>query len=122
MKCWTREEMQQKKSGYWPVAGRPNGRFPLRTGEAALSALLSRGYSAVLIDPDTCLPQQLQDVGIDVVFIALHGQGVVEDGTVQGLLEVMRIPHSGSGVRGFLVWPWTRLLPAAALSRAANTV
>ncbi len=98
MKCWTREEMQQKKIGVLAGGRSAEREVSLRTGEAALSALLSRGYSAVLIDPDTCLPQQLQDVGIDVAFIALHGQGG-EDGTVQGLLEVMRIPYSGSGVR-----------------------
>jgi D-alanine-D-alanine ligase len=89
--------MQKKKIGVLAGGWSVEREVSLRTGQAALSALLSRGYQAQLIDPDRQLPQQLLHAAIDIVFIALHGQGG-EDGTVQGLLEVMQIPYSGSGV------------------------
>lgn len=97
MKRWTQEEMQKKKIGVLAGGWSAEREVSLRTGQAALAALLARGYQAQLIDPDHHLPQQLQEAGIEVAFIALHGQGG-EDGTVQGLLEVMQIPYSGSGV------------------------
>jgi D-alanine-D-alanine ligase len=97
MECWTREQLLKKRIGVLAGGWSAEREVSLRTGEAALKALLARGYHAVLIDPDQRLPQQLLDAEIDVAFIALHGQGG-EDGTVQGLLEVMRIPYSGSGV------------------------
>jgi D-alanine-D-alanine ligase len=97
MKCWTREQLLKKKIGVLAGGWSVEREISLRTGQAALKALTARGYHAVLIDPDQQLPQQLLDAEVDVAFIALHGQGG-EDGTVQGLLEVMRIPYSGSGV------------------------
>lgn len=97
MKRWTQGEMQKKKIGVLAGGWSVEREVSLRTGQAALAALLARGYQAQLIDPDRQLPAQLHDSGIDVAFIALHGQGG-EDGTVQGLLEVMQIPYSGSGV------------------------
>ncbi len=97
MKRWTQGEMQKKKIGVLAGGWSAEREVSLRTGQAALTALLARGYQAQLIDPDHHLPQQLQDAGIDVAFVALHGQGG-EDGTVQGLLEVMQTPYTGSGV------------------------
>ncbi|MFO7812456.1 MAG: D-alanine--D-alanine ligase [Pelovirga sp.] len=97
MKCWTREQLLKKKIGVLAGGWSTEREVSLRTGQTALKALAARGYQAALIDPDQHLPQQLLDAEIDVAFIALHGQGG-EDGTVQGLLEVMRIPYSGSGV------------------------
>lgn len=69
----------------------------LWTGEAIHRALTERGYDAVLIDLDQEVPRRLRDERIDVVFIGLHGR-TGEDGCVQGLLETMRIPYTGSGV------------------------
>lgn len=69
----------------------------LRSGNACLKALIARGYNAVGIDAGRDLPFRLRDEGIEVAFIALHGR-YGEDGTVQGLLEVMGIPYTGSGV------------------------
>ncbi len=69
----------------------------LRSGNACLKALTSRGYNAVAIDAQRDLPFRLRDEGIEVAFVALHGR-YGEDGTVQGLLEVLGIPYTGSGV------------------------
>lgn len=69
----------------------------LRTGNAVLRALQGRGLDAVGIDVDRHLPQQLQAAGGEVAFIALHGR-YGEDGCVQGLLELLQIPYTGSGV------------------------
>lgn len=69
----------------------------LLSGNAVLSALLGAGIDAVAIDAGADLPWQLQDQKIDRVFNILHGRGG-EDGQVQGLLGVMGIPCTGSGV------------------------
>lgn len=69
----------------------------LRTGSAVLEALLARGYDAVAIDAGQKLPAQLVECGAQVAFIAVHGRHG-EDGTMQGLLEMMEIPYTGSGV------------------------
>ncbi len=73
-----------------------------KTGKAVLAALESRGWDAVAIEVGRDLPQQLIAAGIDVAWIALHGK-FGEDGCVQGLLEVMGIPYTGSGVRASAV-------------------
>ncbi len=69
----------------------------LASGAAVLQALLARGYDAVAIDVDRDLPQVLAREGVEVAFIALHGR-YGEDGAVQGTLELMGIPYTGSGV------------------------
>lgn len=69
----------------------------LRTGAAVLAALCSRGYQAVAMDAAEPLPAQLADQQIDVAFLAVHGRHG-EDGTLQGLLEMLAIPYTGSGV------------------------
>jgi D-alanine-D-alanine ligase len=69
----------------------------LRSGEAILAALAERGHDAcpVFVDRDADLA--LRQARIDVAFLALHGR-YGEDGCVQGLLEVLGIPYTGSGV------------------------
>ena len=74
----------------------------LKSGKAVYQALLSRGWNAVLIDVDSQLPQKLIEQKIDIAWIALHGI-FGEDGCVQGLLEVMNIPYTGSGVQACAV-------------------
>jgi len=69
----------------------------LKTGMAVCLALRRRGYRAIPIEVDRNLPHRLRAKKIDVAFLALHGPGG-EDGTVQGLLEVMGIPFTASGV------------------------
>ncbi len=70
----------------------------LMSGEAVLAALQRRGVAAVSIDPRDGL-RTLLDEDFDRVWIALHGR-VGEDGCMQGLLEVLQLPYSGSGVLG----------------------
>ena len=70
----------------------------LVSGKEVADALRQRGYKGVsLIDVGPDLPAQLRKRRIHVVFNALHGK-IGEDGCVQGLLEVMGIPYTGSGV------------------------
>jgi len=69
----------------------------LRSGKAVFEALKRKGYDAVCIDPAPDLGLILQRRKVDAAFICLHGTPG-EDGTVQGLLEFMGIPYTGSGV------------------------
>jgi D-alanine-D-alanine ligase len=69
----------------------------LRSGEAVLAALTQRGYRALPIYVDRDVDRVLRQSAIDVAFIALHGC-YGEDGCIQGLLEVMGIPYTGSDV------------------------
>jgi D-alanine-D-alanine ligase len=69
----------------------------LQTGAAVLSALRQGGYPAVRVDAGPDLAQVLVSKGVEVAFVALHGR-LGEDGRVQGLLEVLGIPYTGSGV------------------------
>jgi len=69
----------------------------LQSGAAVLDALQSASVDVVAVDLSTDWAAQIRDAGIDTAFIALHGT-LGEDGCVQGLLETMRIPYTGSGV------------------------
>lgn len=70
----------------------------LKTGEAVYRSLVRSGYDAVAIDVSTTLSSTLQEQGVEIAFLALHGPGG-EDGAIQGFLETMGIPYTGSGVR-----------------------
>lgn len=69
-----------------------------KTGQAVHAALIRKGYRATRIDVNASLPFMLRARKVQLAFLALHGRGG-EDGTVQGMLEVMRIPYTGSDVR-----------------------
>jgi D-alanine-D-alanine ligase len=69
----------------------------LRTGAACADGLKAKGHDVTLVDVDLELAARLRDARIDVAFVALHGR-YGEDGCVQGLLESMAIPYTGSGV------------------------
>ena len=71
----------------------------LISGNAVLSALRSKGVDAHAFDPAERELFDLKREGFKRVFIALHGR-FGEDGTVQGALETLRIPYTGSGVMG----------------------
>lgn len=67
------------------------------SGKAVLAALLKSGVDAHAFDPAERPLWMLKEDGFQRVFIALHGRGG-EDGTVQGALEILGIPYTGSGV------------------------
>jgi D-alanine-D-alanine ligase len=69
----------------------------LRSGENCYRALLSRGYKAIPVDAQRDVARRLDEAGVEVAFLALHGR-YGEDGTIQGLLTIMGIPYTGSGV------------------------
>lgn len=72
----------------------------LRTGAGVADALEERGHEVVRIafGPDTRgVDQLVREANIDVAFLALHGRGG-EDGCIQGLLELLGIPYTGSSV------------------------
>lgn len=69
----------------------------LKSGNAVLSALKSRGVDAHAFDPAERPLHLLRAEGFQRVFVILHGRGG-EDGTVQGELELLGIPYTGSGV------------------------
>jgi len=69
----------------------------LMSGGGVLAALQARGVDAHGFDPATQEIAELAAAGFDRVFIALHGR-YGEDGTMQGLLEQLGIPYTGSGV------------------------
>lgn len=74
----------------------------LKSGKAVTRALRERGWDAVAIDVTPDLPLRLRDERVDVAWLALHGT-FGEDGAVQGLLEIMRVPYTGSGVQASAV-------------------
>jgi D-alanine-D-alanine ligase len=69
----------------------------LSSGRGVTAALAQEGFEPIAIDPGDNPGQQLWDAKPDAVFNALHGR-FGEDGTIQGLLELMRLPYTHSGV------------------------
>jgi D-alanine-D-alanine ligase len=71
----------------------------LKSGAAVLQGLLKAGVDAIAFDPAERNLWELKSLNVERVFIALHGRGG-EDGTIQGALEYMGLPYTGSGVLG----------------------
>jgi D-alanine-D-alanine ligase len=69
----------------------------LKTGKAILKALTEKGYIVTPIDVGDDIAEKLVKEKIECAFLALHGR-FGEDGTIQGMLELMKIPYTGSGV------------------------
>jgi D-alanine-D-alanine ligase len=69
----------------------------LNSGKACADALESRGYRVTRIDVDRSIASVLDDLRPDVCFNALHGP-YGEDGKIQGILEILDIPYTHSGV------------------------
>ena len=69
----------------------------LRSGQGVLQALQKSGCDAIAFDPAERPLTDLRQLGVHRAFIALHGR-YGEDGTVQGALELLGIPYTGSGV------------------------
>jgi D-alanine-D-alanine ligase len=94
---FTREQLKGKRIAVLLGGMSVEREVSQRTGSAVSNALEGLGYQVVQIDAQKDLPARLVAERIDVAFIALHGR-YGEDGCVQGLLESMFIPYTGSGV------------------------
>jgi D-alanine-D-alanine ligase len=80
------------------LGGRSGEReISLMSGNGVWEALLSKGVDAHAFDPGLRCPTELAKEKFDRVFISLHGR-YGEDGTIQGLLELLNLPYTGSGV------------------------
>jgi D-alanine-D-alanine ligase len=80
------------------LGGRSGEReISLMSGNGVLEALLSKGVDAHPFDPGLRCPTELARENFDRIFISLHGR-YGEDGTIQGLLELLGLPYTGSGV------------------------
>lgn len=80
------------------LGGRSGEReISLMSGNGVLEALLSKGVDAHPFDPGLRCPTELAKEKFDRIFISLHGR-YGEDGTIQGLLELLGLPYTGSGV------------------------
>ena len=91
-------------SGYGKVAVLMGGdsaerEVSLRSGAAVLAALQRRGVDAHGLDAGVDVLRRLDSEGFDRAFIILHGRGG-EDGVIQGALERLGMPYTGSGVLG----------------------
>lgn len=93
----TVEELQTKRIGVLMGGLSAEREVSLKSGAAVLKSLVAQGFDAVGIDAGRDLPARLVAERVQVAFIALHGR-FGEDGSVQGLLEMMGIPYTGSGV------------------------
>lgn len=80
------------------LGGRSGEReISLMSGNGVLEALLSKGVDAYPFDPGLRCPTELANEKFDRIFISLHGR-YGEDGTIQGLLDLLDLPYTGSGV------------------------
>jgi D-alanine-D-alanine ligase len=93
----TIEELKTKKIGVLMGGLSAEREVSLASGAAVHKALRDRGLHAVAIDVGRDVARVLADEGVDVTFVCLHGR-FGEDGAVQGMLELMGIPYTGSGV------------------------
>lgn len=94
---FTPEELKSKRVGVLFGGLSSEREVSLRTGAAVAGALRGLGYDVVDIDVGRDLPARLIAEKVDVAWLALHGR-YGEDGCIQGLLEAMFIPYTGSGV------------------------
>ncbi|KFA90574.1 D-alanine--D-alanine ligase [Archangium violaceum] len=97
MSGFSKDELKRKRVGVLFGGLSSEREVSLRTGAAVSKALRGLGYDVVEIDVGKDLPARLAAEKVEVAFIALHGR-YGEDGCVQGLLECMFIPYTGSGV------------------------
>jgi D-alanine-D-alanine ligase len=89
--------MQSRKIGVLLGGLSSEREVSLRTGEAVIAALRDRGHEVTPIYVDHDVDVALRQEQIEVAFIALHGKWG-EDGCIQGLLELLGIPYTGSDV------------------------
>lgn len=93
----TRDELKQKRIGVLMGGLSAERDVSLKSGMAVHQALQAMGYDSTALDVRHNVAVMLREEKIDLAFIALHGR-YGEDGCIQGLLELMQIPYTGSGV------------------------
>jgi D-alanine-D-alanine ligase len=89
--------MKEKKIGVLMGGLSAEREVSLKSGAAVHRALLESGFNAVAIDVGRDLADRLKAERVEAAFICLHGR-YGEDGAVQGVLELLGIPYTGSGV------------------------
>ncbi len=96
----------------------------LRSGQAVADALAMEGHRVLPLDITSDdadqIIRQIQDVPLDIAFIALHGR-LGEDGIIQGILEKLDIPYTGSGVKASQL-AFNKILTQKALQSAGLPV
>src|SRR5512136_2448873 len=92
-----RDELKTKRIGVLLGGLSAEREVSLKSGAAVQRALAARGYDAVAIDVGRDLAAVLVKERVELAFVSLHGR-YGEDGAVQGLLELLGIPYTGSGV------------------------
>lgn len=93
------EELKDRTIGVLMGGLSPEREVSLITGKAVTQALEKAGLNVTAIDVRREVAKDLDRLKIDLAFIGLHGT-FGEDGTIQGLLEYMKIPYTGAGVLG----------------------
>jgi D-alanine-D-alanine ligase len=86
-----------RKIGVLMGGSSPEREISLKSGNAVLTVLMNNGYNVVAVDVGNDICGVLKREGIEIAFLALHG-GYGENGGIQGLLEVLSIPYTGSGI------------------------
>jgi len=92
-----RKDLLEKKIGVLMGGSSAEREVSLKSGTAVYNSLRSLKFNAVAIDAGEDLCTVLKRRKIEIAFIALHG-GHGENGAVQGMLEIMGIPYTGSGI------------------------
>jgi D-alanine-D-alanine ligase len=91
------KNLKNKKIGVLCGGTSSEREISLKSGKAVYNALKKLGLKAVLVDVNKNVALKLLKEKIDVAYITLHGP-MGEDGTIQGMLEIMGIPYTGCGV------------------------
>ncbi|MCS7258637.1 MAG: D-alanine--D-alanine ligase [candidate division WOR-3 bacterium] len=94
--------LKNKKIGVLMGGWSSEREISLRSGENIYQSLKRQGFNVVKIDVQPHFPEQIIKAKIDIAFIALHGRPG-EDGTIQGFLELLGIPYTGSKVTGSVI-------------------
>ncbi|MEO0084951.1 MAG: D-alanine--D-alanine ligase [candidate division WOR-3 bacterium] len=89
--------LKDKKIGVIMGGWSSEREISLRSGENVYQSLIRQGFNAIKIDINRKFAEQIINAQIDIAFITLHGKPG-EDGTIQGFLELLNIPYTGSDV------------------------
>ena len=93
----TKKQVTTKKIGLLMGGFSSEREISVRSGLAIYQALQELGYNSSLIDVGRDIVNVLRKDKVKLAFLALHG-GIGENGSIQGMLEVLGIPYTGSGV------------------------